>query len=82
MRSAKTKLPPDKDGRAIQLQASGYCAQKGSAKGVHFRTVVGDALLAAGQATAKSMKLKVDIDDHAAPNLCFEDASGNIRHLS
>ena len=47
-----------------------------------FHTVVGDALLAAVWAIAKSMKLKVDINDHAAPNLCFEDASGKIRHLS
>ena len=47
-----------------------------------FHTVVGDALLAAVWAIAKSMNLKVDINDHAAPNLCFEDASGKIRHLS
>ena len=51
-------------------------------KAVHFHTVVGDALPAAVWAIAKSMKLKVDINDHAAPNLCFEDASGKIRHLS
>jgi hypothetical protein len=27
------------------------------------------------------MQLQVDIDDDAAPNLCFENASSNIRHL-
>jgi len=28
-----------------------------------------------------SMQLQADINDDAAPNLCFEDASSNTRHL-